>query len=124
MLLMKPSAATAALTLSGLPPYPFTFVGFPPPKSGKRQRFYRRYADLGHTLVIFESPHRLIASLRDLLAELGDRRVALAREMTKMHEEVVRGPLSEVIETLEARPRIRGELVIVVGSAARPTTRP
>ena len=58
-----PSAAVAALVVSGLPPYPFTFAGFPPPKTGKRRTFYKGWADLGHTLVVFESPHRLLASL-------------------------------------------------------------
>lgn len=112
-----PSAAIAALTLSGLPPHPFTFLGFPPPKSGRRRSFYRRYADLAHTLVIFESPHRLAASLRDLLAELGDRPAALAREMTKLHEEVLRGSLEEIVEGVEARSSLKGEFVVVVGGS-------
>src|SRR5215207_6763631 len=89
------SALLAALVVSGLPPYPFTFAGFPPPKSGKRRTFYRGLAGLGHTLILFESPHRLLASLEDALAELGDRPAALGRELTKMHEEVLRGSLSE-----------------------------
>jgi 16S rRNA (cytidine1402-2'-O)-methyltransferase len=111
-----PSAVTAALALSGLPPHPFTFLGFPPPKSGRRRRFFARWADAGHTLILFESPHRILPSLRDLRIELGNRPVALAREMTKLHEEVVRGPLDEVIETLAARPGVKGELVVVVGA--------
>jgi 16S rRNA (cytidine1402-2'-O)-methyltransferase len=73
-----PSAPFAALVVSGLPPYPFTFAGFPPPKSGKRRTFYKGWAALGHTLVVFESPHRLLASLEDALAELGDRPAAIA----------------------------------------------
>ena len=113
-----PSAAVAALSLSGLPPHPFTFLGFPPPKSGRRRRFYRRWAQLDHTLVIFESPHRILASLRDLLTEMGDRPAALAREMTKLHEEVIRGTLEEILAAVEARERLKGELVLVVG--ARP----
>ncbi len=111
-----PSAAVAALSLSGLPPHPFTFLGFPPPKSGRRRRFYRRWAQLDHTLVIFESPHRILASLRDLLAEMGDRPAALAREMTKLHEEVIRGTLEEILAAVEARERLKGELVLVVGA--------
>jgi len=110
-----PSAPIAALALSGLPPHPFTFLGFPPPKSGKRRSFYRKYADLDHTLVIFESPHRLAASLHDLLAEMGNRPAALAREMTKLHEEVLRGSLGEILEAVEARGSLKGELVIVLG---------
>jgi 16S rRNA (cytidine1402-2'-O)-methyltransferase len=108
------SAVLAAVVTSALPPYPFTFAGFPPPKSGKRRGFYRRFADLGHTLVVFESPHRILASLDDAVAELGDRPAALCRELTKLHEEVVRGTLSELRADLAARDAIRGELVLVV----------
>ena len=111
-----PSAVLAALVASGLPPYPFTFAGFPPPKPGKRRTFYRALAALPHTLVIFESPHRLLASLRDALAELGDRPAAVARELTKLHEEVLRGRLSECLAKLEARPALKGEFVLVVGT--------
>ncbi|HEX7185215.1 MAG TPA: 16S rRNA (cytidine(1402)-2'-O)-methyltransferase [Thermoanaerobaculia bacterium] len=112
-----PSALLVALVASGLPPYPFTFAGFPPPKSGKRRNFYKGWADLGHTLILFESPHRLLASLADALAELGDRPVAVARELTKMHEEVLRGKLSEVLEALKGRAGLKGEFVVVVGAA-------
>jgi 16S rRNA (cytidine1402-2'-O)-methyltransferase len=113
-----PSAALAALVASGLPPYPFTFAGFPPPRSGKRRTFYRRFAALGHTLVVFESPHRLLASLEDALAELGDRPAAIGRELTKMHEEVLRGPLSSLLEDLRSRPALKGEFVLVLGAGA------
>lgn len=111
-----PSALLAALVASGLPPHPFTFCGFPPPKRGKRRTFYGRFAALEHTLVVFESPHRLLASLEDALEVLGDRPAAVARELTKLHEEVLRGPLSEVLATLRDRPSIKGELVVVLGS--------
>lgn len=112
------SAPLAALLVSGLPPHPFTFAGFPPPKSGKRRNFFRKYADLGHTLILFESPHRIVASLEDAQAELGDRQAALARELTKMNEEVVRGTLGEIHRDLAARDRILGEFVLVIGSTA------
>jgi 16S rRNA (cytidine1402-2'-O)-methyltransferase len=112
-----PSAVLAALVVSALPPYPFTFAGFPPPKSGKRRSFYKRWAELGHTLVVFESPHRLLASLDDALAELGDRPAAVARELTKLHEEVLRGPLAALLEQLRARPALKGEFVLVIGAA-------
>ncbi|HEY7214053.1 MAG TPA: 16S rRNA (cytidine(1402)-2'-O)-methyltransferase [Thermoanaerobaculia bacterium] len=111
-----PAAPLAALVASGLPPYPFTFAGFPPPKTGKRRTFYRGWADLGHTLIFFESPHRLLASLEDALAELGDRPAAIARELTKMHEEVLRGQLSELLEDLKVRPSLKGEFVVVIGA--------
>jgi 16S rRNA (cytidine1402-2'-O)-methyltransferase len=101
---------------SGLPPYPFTFAGFPPPKSGKRRTFYKEWATLGHTLIFFESPHRLLASLEDALTELGDRPAAVARELTKLHEEILRGPLSSVLEELRGRAALKGEFVVVVGA--------
>ena len=74
-----PSAALAALASSGLPPYPFTFLGFPPPRSGKRKTFLRLHSELRHTLVLFESPHRLLATLVDVIEELGDRRASIGR---------------------------------------------
>jgi 16S rRNA (cytidine1402-2'-O)-methyltransferase len=113
-----PSALLTALVASGLPPYPFTFAGFPPPKSGKRRNFYKGWAPLGHTLILFESPHRLIPSLEDALAELGDRPVAVARELTKLHEEILRGKLSEVLEELRGRAALKGEFVVVIGAPA------
>lgn len=111
-----PSALLAALVASALPPYPFTFVGFPPAHGVKRrQRFFRQYKDLGHTLIFFESPHRLLASLSDALAELGDRPAAVCRELTKLHEEVLRGDLSELSRELAERTVLKGEFVVVVG---------
>ncbi|HUP42047.1 MAG TPA: 16S rRNA (cytidine(1402)-2'-O)-methyltransferase [Thermoanaerobaculia bacterium] len=112
-----PSAALAALVVSGLPPHPFTFCGFPPPKRGRRRSFYQRFAALDHTLAFFESPHRLARSLADALEVLGDRPAAVARELTKVHEEVVRGRLSEVLAELAGRASVKGEIVVVVGGA-------
>ena len=109
-----PSAVLAALVVSGLPPHPFTFCGFPPPKRGKRKTFYRRFAELDHTLVLFESPHRLVASLEDAEEVLGDRAAVVARELTKLHEEVVRGALSEVRGELAGRASVKGEVVVVI----------
>jgi 16S rRNA (cytidine1402-2'-O)-methyltransferase len=112
-----PSAILAALVVSALPPSPFTFAGFPPPRRGKRRGFYRRLAPLPHTLVLFESPHRLLASLEDARAELGDRPAVVARELTKLHEEVLRGPLSTLLAALAARPALRGEFTLVIAGA-------
>ncbi|MEE2776610.1 MAG: 16S rRNA (cytidine(1402)-2'-O)-methyltransferase [Acidobacteriota bacterium] len=112
-----PSAILTALACSGLPPYPFTFLGFPPPKTGKRKTWLRRFAELDHTLVIFESPHRLLASLGDMVETLGDRPAAIGRELTKLHEETLRGLLSAVLEELEGRPSLKGEFVVVLGRA-------
>jgi 16S rRNA (cytidine1402-2'-O)-methyltransferase len=114
-----PSALLAALVASALPPYPFTFAGFPPARQGKRRTFYRTWAGLGHTLVLFESPHRLLASLADALDALGDRPAALARELTKLHEEILRGPLSVLRDELAKRSSLKGEFVVVIGAASR-----
>jgi len=117
-----PSAVLAALVASGLPPHPFTFAAFPPPKAGKRRSFYARFAELDHTLVFFESPHRLIRSLEDAIAELGDRPAVVARELTKLHEEVLRGSLRELLEVLSGRDSLKGEFVLVVGPLTRRKT--
>jgi 16S rRNA (cytidine1402-2'-O)-methyltransferase len=110
-----PSALLAALVASGLPPYPFTFAGFPPPKTGKRRAFYKTWSALGHTLILFESPHRILASLEDALAAMGDRPAAVCRELTKLHEETLRGPLSAVLAELKGRAGLKGEFVLVLG---------
>ena len=109
-----PSAILAGLVASGLPPYPFTFAGFPPPKGGKRRTFYGRFAESGHTLIVFESPHRILKSLADAIEALGDRPAAVGRELTKLHEEVIRGTLSEILAELEGRDSIKGEFVLIV----------
>lgn len=112
-----PSAVVDALVLSGLPPHPFTFAGFPPPKSGRRRRFFKRFETLEHTLVFFESPHRLLASLDDLYAVLGNRSVVVGRELTKLHQEILRGDLEHIRHTLGERPTLKGEFTLVVGAA-------
>ncbi|MDE2849534.1 MAG: 16S rRNA (cytidine(1402)-2'-O)-methyltransferase [Acidobacteriota bacterium] len=110
-----PSAILAALVVSGLPPYPFTFLGFPPPKQGKRRRFFEAHAELAHTVVFFESPQRAAASLADAAAALGEaRQAAVARELTKLHEEVLRGSLAEVAAQVAERGKLRGEVTVVV----------
>ncbi len=101
------------------PPYPFTFAGFPPRSGKRRRRFFRRFGDLSHTLVFFESPHRLLASLADATAELGNRPTAVCRELTKLHEEVLRGTLGEIRGELADRPSLKGEFVLVVGPRPR-----
>ncbi|MDP9233137.1 MAG: 16S rRNA (cytidine(1402)-2'-O)-methyltransferase [Actinomycetota bacterium] len=111
-----PSAVVAALAVSGLPPGRFVFEGFLPRKTGDRRRRLEELATEVRTVVFFESPHRLEASIGDLLKVLGDRPVAIARELTKLHEEVRRGSLSEILEGLKRDPA-RGEVVIVLGGA-------
>ncbi len=111
-----PSAALAALVVSGLPTDRFAFEGFVSKKPGERAR---RLADLRHddrTLVFFESPRRVLALLDAVLDAMGDRRVALARELTKRHEEVLRGRVSEVLGRL-GDATLKGEVVLVVEGA-------
>lgn len=108
------SAALAALTLSGLPPDRFLFAGFPPPRPAARRRLFAEWRNLGATLILFEGPSRLAASLADLAAVLGDREAVVGRELTKRHEEVRRGTLSTLVEYYRAGAP-RGEVVIVIG---------
>jgi len=111
-----PSAVTAALVVSGLPSERFVFEGFLPRKVAARGERLRAIADDVRTIVVFESPLRLPSLLADVVAELGDRRIAVCRELTKLHEEVVRGRVSEV-RALLAGSRTRGEIVVVIEGA-------
>jgi 16S rRNA (cytidine1402-2'-O)-methyltransferase len=108
-----PTAAIVALVLSGLPVHSFTFRGFAPRKEGARRRFIAVDAASPHTLIFYESPYRVEAFLRDALAVLGDRPSALAHELTKLHESVLRGRLAELlVRVQEEKPR--GEYVVVI----------
>lgn len=108
-----PFAGVLALVASGIAPLPFTFLGFTPHRQGERRDFYRTAAALAHTVVVYESPERVVASLEDALEVLGDTEVTVAREMTKMHEEFVSGFISEVLATLRARERVHGEITMI-----------
>ena len=108
------NAALTALQLSGLPPLPFYFAGFLPPKSKARKDVLQALEQLPATLVFYEAPHRLCEALDDMQHVLGDRRAAYARELTKMHEEVQRGTLSELAKQTADIERIRGECVVMV----------
>ncbi len=110
-----PSAVTAALSIAGLPADAFHFVGFPPRVGKARRVALGEAARHRETLVLFEAPHRLRASLADILAVLGDRRIAVCRELTKLHEEVFRGTVAEALAYFEAP---RGEFVLVIEGAA------
>jgi 16S rRNA (cytidine1402-2'-O)-methyltransferase len=114
-----PFAGVLALAASGIAPLPFTFLGFAPHRQGERLDFYRRAAELNHTVVTYESPERVVASLEDALAVLGDTEVTMAREMTKMHEELLSGRIGEVLETLRERERVHGEITLVFAAPAR-----
>lgn len=112
-----PSALIAALAASGLPTDSFIFLGFLPPKSGERRAVLRELAGQPRTLVFYEAPHRLVATLADMVAEFGpERPVVLARELTKLFEEFWRGTLAEAQQHV-AIHEPRGEFVILVGGA-------
>lgn len=109
-----PFAAAMALIASGLPPVPFAFFGFSPHRQGERSEFFRRVLAAGMTSVVYESPQRVIASLEDALEVFGDIEITLARELTKIHEELLHGSISEVLATLRSRDEIRGEITLVL----------
>jgi 16S rRNA (cytidine1402-2'-O)-methyltransferase len=106
-----PSAVLAALVGSGLSAEAFTFLGFPPPREGARRAWLRAAGAEPRTVVFFEAPHRIAETLADLVATLGDRDIAVGRELTKLHEEMLRGPASDVLARLGAP---RGEYTVVV----------
>lgn len=106
-----PSAIITALVVSGLPVEPFVYLGFLPRKAGQRRRLLESVAGGPGTIIILESPHRLRAALNDILLVLGDREMAVCRELTKVHEEVFRGTASQAIEHF-VEPR--GEFTLVI----------
>jgi 16S rRNA (cytidine1402-2'-O)-methyltransferase len=111
-----PSAAIAALAISGLPTDRFVFEGFLPRKAGERRKRLEALASEPRTIVCFESPKRVQAMLAEALAVLGDRPAAVARELTKLHEEVLRGRLSDLPAALDVTT-LKGEVVVVIGGA-------
>lgn len=108
-----PSALVSALVGSGLPAENFLYLGYLPRRSADRRKAVRQVSMLPYTLVFFETPHRLLDSLQDLVQELGDRDLAVARELTKLHEEFFRGPISAALAHYTANPP-RGEITLVV----------
>ncbi len=107
-----PSAVTTALVVAGLPVQPFIFLGYPPNRPATRRKFFAKYAKAEETLVLFESPRRLAASLKDMRNIWGNRKVAVTRELTKIHEEVFRGSLEEAIARWPGEAR--GEITLLV----------
>jgi 16S rRNA (cytidine1402-2'-O)-methyltransferase len=108
-----PTAFVSALIVSGLPTDKFTFEGFLPAKSGRREKRILELSEEKKTLIFYESPHRFLETLENLLSILGDRKACVARELTKRFEEVRRGKLSEIKEYFENN-KIRGEFVLIV----------
>ena len=112
-----PSAVVASLVASGLPTDSFQFFGFLPAKKTARRKFLEQLRESSSTSILFESPHRVMESLEDILDVLGDRPTVLARELTKVHEEYVRGKCSSVLEELRKRSSVPGEITMLIAAA-------
>jgi 16S rRNA (cytidine1402-2'-O)-methyltransferase len=110
-----PSALVAALAASGMPTEEFLFVGFLPPRAGERRKALSQLAAQPRTLVLYEAPHRLEETLKDALAIFGARPAVIAREVTKLHEEFLRGQLPELLEQVRRKP-LRGEMTLLIGA--------
>ena len=117
-----PNAATMALVASGLPTSSFTFLGFPSRKSGKRKKMLEAEREAEHTLIMYESPHRIGALLADALEVLGDRQAVVALELTKMFERYHRGPLSQLVEEF-AEDKPKGEITVLIEGVSRKSKR-
>lgn len=109
-----PCAAISALIVSGFPTDKFLFVGFLPKKSGQRKKLLEglKRVNLSKTIIAYESPHRLVKSLKDIQEVLGNLEVCVCRELTKLHEEVIRAPIDEIIEKYQGK-KVKGEVVLV-----------
>ncbi len=116
------NALIPALTGSGLPPDRFFFEGFLPPKSGTRKNRLKKLANLEHTLIFYESPHRIEKTIADCLEVLGYRDGCIARELSKIHEEFIRGPLEQLLETARTR-NLKGEIVLIIQGASKSKSR-
>jgi 16S rRNA (cytidine1402-2'-O)-methyltransferase len=115
------SAALAALSASALPPNEFRFVGFLPAKSGARRRFLEHLQSERMTVIAYESPHRILDALADMADILPANPLVLARELTKIHEEFLRGAAAEILENLKTRPVVKGEITLVIGAVPQPS---
>jgi len=115
-----PSAAVSALSVAGLPTDAFCFAGFLPRKAARRQKALAGLANLPQTLIFYESPRRIVATMQAMVPVFGDRRAVLAREMTKPYEEFVRGSLSQIAADLQGRDTVRGECTLLVEGAGAP----
>jgi len=114
-----PAAFVTALVGSGFPLHPVTFRGFLPPKSGARRRELEKIRHSQQAEIFYEAPHRIVETLEDAVAVLGPkRRVVVARELTKIHEEFLRGTAGEVLEILKSRGEVKGEIVLLIGPAS------
>ena len=116
------SAVLTAVALSGLPTDRFVFLGFLPTKSGERKKLLTEFMNVKATLIAFESPHRIVDALVDVAGVMNNPRVAVTRELTKLHEEVLRGTAMEVHEILSTRPSVKGEITLVIAPPEQNTS--
>lgn len=112
-----PVAAETALAASGLPVHSYRCGGFLPPRRARRRQLFASLAAEKATLIFHEAPHRIVETLEDVAQVLGARLVAVGREMTKMHEEFLRGPVEEVLAELRRRPEVKGEITLLIAHA-------
>jgi 16S rRNA (cytidine1402-2'-O)-methyltransferase len=115
-----PAASVAALSASGLPTDSFVFLGFLPPKKGQRRKVLENWKATPATLVFYEAPHRVVETLQDIADTLGPRPVVVARELTKIHEEFLRGTPAEILAVLDKHPTLKGEVTLMVGKGETP----
>jgi 16S rRNA (cytidine1402-2'-O)-methyltransferase len=115
------TALVAALVASGLPTDRFVFDGAVPRKEGERSSYVATLQNEQRTVIVYESPHRLLATLQAIAGALPERRIVVARELTKVHEELLRGTASELLEVLSARGDVKGEIVLLVAGSERPS---
>jgi 16S rRNA (cytidine1402-2'-O)-methyltransferase len=115
-----PSAALAALAASGLPTDKFRFIGFLPPKSHARRKAFEEMLTESSTVVAYESPHRILDSLADMEQILGTRALVIGREITKLHEEFLRGTPAQIRQILASRDSVKGEITVVIGRSEQP----
>ena len=114
------SAAVTALSAAGLPTDEFRFCGFLPARSSQRRKRLEALADESCTLVFYETPHRILEALDEIENVMGARPVVVARELTKLHEEFLRGTAAEIRGQLAARPAVKGEITLLIGKAHEP----
>lgn len=117
------SAGIAALSGSGLPTDSFRFCGFLPAKSAQRRKMLEKLSNETCTLIFYETPHRILDALEDIAATLTTRPVVLARELTKLHEEFLRGTATEIHTQLAARPTVKGEITLLIGKGESTATK-
>jgi len=116
-----PSAAIAALSASGLATDAFRFCGFLPPKAAARRRVLEQWKNETVTLIFYDAPHRILETLEDVQNVLGERPVVVARELTKLHEEFLRGSANDIRKQLSSRPSVKGEVTLLIGKTSERT---